>query len=207
MKHIFLPGLLSMSLLFIGTATADEDLFGLPADSTPSINHSLIDGMALSGTRGRNTVNMATGDANSQLNAAAIAIGTSGAANLQSYQRDHLNLNTTPSLSRSAISGNAFSNSVGSLSINQTSGLANTQMNGVVIGIGDGINLMSESMLSSTNSGVGLATTEPDTGSRSATIADSAFTGSRGLVQVNQSAGSGNNTANSFALQLELGAN
>lgn len=203
MKHIFLPVSVSLSLFFVGIANADEALFGLPAGTAPSINHSLIDGLALSGARGRNAVNMATGDANSQLNAAAIAIGTNGSANMLTQQRNNQNLSSSPSLSTSRISGHAFTNSVGSLSINQTSGLANTQMNGVVIGIGKNINLMSESMLSSTNSGVGLATTEPDTGIRSATISDSAFTGSRGLVQVNQSAGSGNNTANNFVLQIE----
>jgi hypothetical protein len=37
-------------------------------------------------------------------------------------------------------------------------------------------------------------------------INDTAFEGAHGLVQVNQSAGSGNSTANNFALQVQLGA-
>ena len=106
----------------------------------------------------------------------------------------------------SGIGGHAFTNSIGALSINQTSGTGNAQVNGMAIGIGLDVNVMSESMLSNMSTGAGLAAREPDEGIRSATIADSAFNGSRGLVQVNQSAGSGNSTANNFVLQLDLGA-
>jgi hypothetical protein len=38
-------------------------------------------------------------------------------------------------------------------------------------------------------------------------IDNTAFDGARGLIQVNQSAGSGNATANSFALRVETGVN
>ncbi|EEF81056.1 Fap amyloid fibril minor component [Methylophaga thiooxydans] len=202
--------LLPISLLFasllptLPAAIADDALTGLPY----AINNSMIDGHALSGTRGRNVVNMAAGDANAQQNAAAIALNPNGVASIGLFTQQNLHQNSsTPSgLSISGIGGHAFTNSIGALSINQTSGTGNAQVNGMAIGIGLDVNVMSESMLSNMSTGAGLAAREPDEGIRSATIADSAFNGSRGLVQVNQSAGSGNSTANNFVLQLDLGA-
>lgn len=201
--------LLPISLLFasllpsLPAAIADDASMGLPY----AINNSMIDGNALSGARGRNVVNMAAGEANAQQNAAAIALNPNGVANvgLFSQQNLHQNSSTVPGLSVSGIGGNAFTNTVGALSINQTSGSGNAQVNGMAIGIGLDVNVMSESMLSNMSTGAGLAAREPDGGTRSATIADSAFTGSRGLVQVNQSAGSGNSTANHFVLEFDLG--
>lgn len=201
--------LLPLSLLFasllpsLPAAIADDALTGLPY----AINSSMIDGHALSGSRGRNVVNMAAGDANAQQNAAAIALSPNGNASIGLFtqQNLHQNSSTSPGMSISGIGGNAFTNTMGALSINQTSGTGNAQVNGMAIGIGLDVDVMSENMLSNMSTGAGLAAREPDDGTRSATIADSAFTGSRGLVQVNQSAGSGNSTANNFVLQIELG--
>ena len=201
--------LLPLSLLFasllpsLPAAMADDALTGLPY----AINSSMIDGHALSGSRGRNVVNMAAGDANAQQNAAAIALSPNGNASIGLFtqQNLHQNSSTSPGMSVSGIGGNAFTNTMGALSINQTSGTGNAQVNGMAIGIGLDVDVMSENMLSNMSTGAGLAAREPDDGTRSATIADSAFTGSRGLVQVNQSAGSGNSTANNFVLQIELG--
>ncbi|WP_297809260.1 hypothetical protein [uncultured Methylophaga sp.] len=201
--------LLPFSLLFasllpsLPAAIADDALTGLPY----AINSSMIDGHALSGSRGRNVVNMAAGDANAQQNAAAIALSPNGNASIGLFtqQNLHQNSSTSPGMSISGIGGNAFTNTMGALSINQTSGTGNAQVNGMAIGIGLDVDVMSENMLSNMSTGAGLAAREPDDGTRSATIADSAFTGSRGLVQVNQSAGSGNSTANNFVLQIELG--
>lgn len=210
--------LFSFTLLFASVlpalpiAMADDAQIYL----SPMENRSIIDGHVLSGSRGRNAVNMAAGDANAQINAAAIALSPNGVANvdLNTKQNLHQNSRPVPGISESGIAGNAFTNSIGALSINQTSGTGNAQtsgtgnaqINGMAIGIGQDVNVMSESMLSNMSTGAGLAAHhEPDEGTRSATISDSAFTGSRGLVQVNQSAGSGNRTANNFVIQLELG--
>jgi hypothetical protein len=43
-------------------------------------------------------------------------------------------------------------------------------------------------------------------GVRAVSIDDTAFEGARGIVQVNQSAGSGNTTANNFALSITVDA-
>lgn len=204
MKY-FTLSLLIASLIPTSIVMADNSLPDVPM----SISSSIIDGNALSGSRGRNVVNIAAGDANAQMNAAAIALNPNGvaSASVLTQQNLHANSGNPNGISMSGIAGNAFSNSVGALSINQTSGVSNAQINGVVIGIGLDVNVMSESMLSNTTTGAGLAAPELDGGTRSATISDSAFSGSRGLVQVNQSAGSGNSTANNFVLQVELGAN
>ncbi|MEC9313558.1 MAG: hypothetical protein VYB22_01630, partial [Pseudomonadota bacterium] len=123
--------LLPLSLLFasllpsLPAAIADDASMGLPY----AINNSMIDGNALSGARGRNVVNMAAGEANAQQNAAAIALNPNGVANvgLFSQQNLHQNSSTVPGLSVSGIGGNAFTNTVGALSINQTSGSGNAQ--------------------------------------------------------------------------------
>ncbi len=212
-KNACLTGMLLSVLMSSGIVADDDtstpaiDILVIAPDLPGSITTSVIDGNALHSVSGRNAVNMASGDSNSQVNAAALAIDSDGLANASVLTRQYQNVNasTLPDLSISDIGDNAFANSSGAISINQTSGIGNTQANGMAIGVGLQVNVMSESMLSSTTAGVGLATSETDTGTRSVTISDSAFTGARGLVQVNQSAGSGNSTANNFALQIELG--
>lgn len=191
------------SLIPLASVSADGVIPDMPA----SISSSVIDGNVLSGARGRNAVNIAAGDANAQINAAAIALTPNGTASagVITQQQNNRNASGVNGISVSNISGNAFQNNVGALSINQTSGVGNTQANAMLIGVGLEVNVMTESMLSDTTTGAGLAASEPDTGTRNATISDGAFSGSRGLVQVNQSAGSGNSTANSFVLQIELG--
>lgn len=212
-KNACLTGMV-LSMFLPAGLIADDDLTApainiihITPDLPGSIIASVIDGNALHNVSGRNAVNMASGDSNSQVNAAAIAIDIDGIANANINIRQYQNVNASslPNLSTSDIGDNAFANSSGAISINQTSGIGNTQANGLAIGIGQQVNVMSESMLSSTTAGVGLSTSETDTGTRSVTISDSAFTGARGLVQLNQSAGSGNSTANNFALQFELG--
>ena len=169
----------------------------------------MIDGDALSNTRGRFAVNIAAGDSNSQVNAGALAINPSdgvAAANVISHQSVGQNSITAPDLSIAIIGERAFTNSVGAISVNQTSGVGNTQANGMAIALGVEVEAVSESLLSETASGVGLNSVGSSAGEKAATISNTAFQGSHGLIQINQSAGSGNNTANNFAFQLQLGA-
>lgn len=152
--------LISYTLLFasllptLPTAMADDALSGLPS----AINSSIIDGHVLSGARGRNVVNMAAGDANAQQNAAAIALSPNGVANvdLNTKQNLHQNSRPVPGISVSGIAGNAFTNSIGALSINQTSGTAMPKS--MVWQSASGRMSMScrESMLSNMSTGAGL---------------------------------------------------
>lgn len=173
------------------------------------VTRSVIDGNALSNVRGRFAVNMAAGDSNAQTNAGAMAIGLDGgtaAALVGVHQATGWIRATAPDLSIAVIGGSAFANSSGAVSVNQTSGVGNTQANGMAVAVGFDVEAASESVLAATASGVGLAGPARGANMKAVSISDSAFRGSRGLVQINQSAGSGNSTANNFAFQLQLGA-
>lgn len=182
------------------------------ADLGPQIpavmNQSVIGANVLSDVRGRAAVNMAAGDSNIQSNAAAVAIGNAGSALVGIVQSANAGGQNGPGIATAAIGPGAFANASGLVSINQTSGTANAQANTAALGLGTGVEVVADSTLATTisNAGPALAGTG---GARlqGVSISDSAFEGARGLVQVNQSAGSGNATANNFALRIQAGAN
>jgi hypothetical protein len=66
---------------------------------------------------------------------------------------------------------------------------------------------MADSVLAATISNAGPALTggSGKAHQQEVSISDTAFSGARGLVQVNQSAGSGNATANNFVLSVQAG--
>jgi hypothetical protein len=169
-----------------------------------SLSRSAINGEVLANARGRISVNVSAGIANAQSNNAALA-ASSGSTN--AVATANVRVDTVPGApgdSSALIAGNAFAGAAGMLSVNQASGSANAQANVIAIGIGAGADAVAESVLSSTTSGIA-PTTTVRASVREAAISDSAFRGARGLVQVNQSAGSGNRTANHFALQVQTG--
>lgn len=173
------------------------------------VTRSVIDGNALSHVRGRLAVNIAAGDSNAQMNAGALAINLEGgtaAAQVNVQQAAGSIRATAPDLSVAIIEGRAFVNSAGAISVNQASGVGNTQANGMVIVLGFDTVAVSESTLAATASGMKLVGPARSANLKAASISDTAFQGSRGLVQINQSAGSGNSTANNFAFQHQLGA-
>lgn len=105
------------------------------------------------------------------------------------------------------IGKNSFSNSVGVITVNQSSGYGNAQMNHVGVAVGKVTEVFADSLSAVTIKGPGGNGTMPlPTGSTKnvARVADSAFQGSRGIVQVNQIAGSGNAAANTFALGISV---
>jgi hypothetical protein len=188
------------------TINAQQLNNGLPIYTTKSV----IDGAALSNVHGRITVNMAAGDSNRQINTAALAINQDGGlatAISTSHQVIESTIATPTILSTALIDNNAFANSVGAISINQTSGALNSQANGLAFALGSGVESVSASELSETNSGRGLTDFNLTTGIKTAKIANTAFVESRGLIQINQSAGSKNKTANNFTFQLSREVN
>lgn len=192
---------------FVSTSSvlAQEGIDELPGYITKSV----IDGDALSHARGRFAVNVAAGDSNAQVNAGALSIDPDGgfaAARVILHQSIDQTSATAPDLSIAIIGDRAFINSVGAISVNQTSGVGNAQANGMAIALGVEVEAVSESLLSATASGVGLKNVGTGSGEKAATISNTAFGGSHGLIQINQSAGSGNSTTNNFAFQLQLGA-
>ena len=194
--------LLFMSAGLAGVAQAD-DLMG-PGYTTLSV----VDGNALSDARGVIGVNLAAGDFNLQLNATAISLSEArgkGLAQINAFQSVGNNQGVAPDVSTINVQGNAFANARGVIKVNQASGIGNAQANGVAIAYG--VEVVAESELAQTVSSVGLQlTTESGRkGVRAISVDDSAFRGARGIIQVNQSAGSGNATANSFALRFQTG--
>ncbi|TFY90953.1 adhesin [Pseudomonas nabeulensis] len=149
------------------------------------------------------TINQAAGDQQQLSNNVAIAVGHNAQANVNVTQ----NINGAPAdrslNARAAIQGNAFSNGNGIVSINQSAGAQNQSINAVRISLNAGPQSIDDSVMSQQN--VVLATDSgatPTTGSRQVVTSDQAFTGSRGVVQVTQSAGVGNRVANTLNLRL-----
>lgn len=192
------------AMLSANAALAQDDLPDMPGYITKSI----IDSNVLSGVRGRFAVNMAAGDSNAQANAAAVALGTQGGSAVglvSGTQVIDLRQAGLPDVSVALIGNHVFAHSSGMISVNQTSGVGNAQANGAALALGFE-EVVAESVLSSTTSGAVPIGAGAGKGHQAVSIHDTAFDGARGLVQVNQSAGSGNSTANNFALQVQLGA-
>lgn len=185
-------------------AMAQDNLPDMPS----YITQSIIESNVLSNVRGRFAVNMTAGDANTQANAAAIALGTqSGPAigvvnGMQAIGPHQAN---SPDIAIATIGSQAFANSSGLISVNQSSGVGNAQANGAAFAMGFE-EVVAESVLSATTSNAVPIDAGDSKRHQTVSIDDTAFNGVHGLVQVNQSAGSGNSTANNFALQVQLGA-
>lgn len=168
----------------------------------PVINNAYIDS---SGSRyqGNLSVNQAAGDKQQQVNARAIAVGPEAHASTQIRQR--LNTPADPAMdARSTIQGTAFSNGSGALGVNQSAGANTQQANALNISIGaqpqsiDDSVLMQQNVALLNNSGP----IDTSTGNRQVTTSDQAFTGSRGVIQLNQSAGVGNRMANTLSIRV-----
>lgn len=168
----------------------------------PVINNADIDN---SGSRyqGNLSVNQAAGDLQQQANARAIAVGPEANASTQIRQR--LNTPADPAMdARSSIQGNAFSNGSGALGINQSAGANTQQANALSISIGAQPQSIDDSVLMQQNVALLNSSGPPDTptGNRQVTTSDQAFTGSRGVIQLNQSAGVGNRMANTLSIRV-----
>jgi hypothetical protein len=171
--------------------------------SSARIDTTVIDG-GLSGLRGRAALNITAGVLNLQANAAAIAVGVDASAGARVSQTPAFDGPISDAMhSRSTIAGTAFSNASGALAVNQSSGELNRQANVLTIGLSDGrIGDLSDEQLSSVVSGLPqpLAGTAP-AGTRVVGVTDTAFSSTRGIVQVNQAAGASNVSANVVSLR------
>ena len=152
---------------------------------------------------GNVTINQAAGDQQQQVNIRAIAIGTEAKASTSVTQK--INTPADPSLNAKAvIGGNSFSNGSGVIGINQSAGANNQMVNTVRVGISAQPQGMDDSALSQQNVALvpNSGTASPASGSRQIVTSDQAFTGSRGVVQLNQSAGVGNRMANTLNIRV-----
>ncbi|MNM55921.1 hypothetical protein D3C81_670730 [compost metagenome] len=168
----------------------------------PVINNANIDSSGKQ-YQGNLTVNQAAGDQQQQANARAIAVGHGASATTQIRQR--LRTHVDPAMdARSGIQGDAFSHGNGALGVNQSAGASNQQANALRISIGAQPQSIDDSVLMQQNVAL-LNNSDPTDsapGYRQVTTSDQAFTGSRGVIQLNQSAGVGNRTANTLSIRV-----
>ena len=169
---------------------------------------SLIDGNALTNVQGAINVNIAAGNSNLQSNSGVIAMGEYALANNIVVQVVSSNNRLAPEQDSAVIKDQALSQAVGWISVNQAAGQENVQSNTLSVALGiRGSSLNSESLsqvLSRTQEPTGESDDSGD--SRKVAIEDSAFSGSRGVIQVNQSAGRGNVTGNQVGIRMTSGA-
>lgn len=166
---------------------------------------ALISTGAFAGSKGVVSVNEAAGLDNAQSNQAAITqapIGLPGTSTTQSAQARA----RVPS-ARASIEGNALSNVSGVTMVNQTAGVANLQRNSVVIGaLAMGVESVSDSELSAAAPKHGrVDVSAMAQGERAVHIGSDVLKNANGIAQINQTAGAGNTTANSFVLRPPAG--
>jgi hypothetical protein len=168
----------------------------------PVINDANIDSSGAQ-YQGNFSVNQAAGDGQQQANARAIATGHAASATTQIRQRQQSVVD--PNMGASAsIQGNAFSHGSGALGVNQSAGAATQQANALRISISTQPQSIDDSVLLQQNVALINSSDPSDTspGYRHVTTGDQAFTGSRGVIQLNQSAGVGNQTANTLSVRV-----
>ncbi|MGE6790634.1 adhesin [Pseudomonas guineae] len=189
--------------LFLASALCSQLLLAEPAmHATASLDQS---GQNHQGVL---MINQAAGDDQQQANARALAIGSranaqaTAAINVR-QSTDNLATNPAGIIASASIGGSSFANSRGVVGINQGAGSSNQQINAMRIASGlpqglDDSALAQQSVRPSSISGA----TEPLSGERIVSIDDSAFSNSRGVVQLNQSAGVGNRSINSLGIRI-----
>ncbi|HFL1970945.1 hypothetical protein [Stenotrophomonas maltophilia] len=186
-------------------ATRADDYSGMLA----YLDVARIDGHALAGANGAIAVNQAAGDLNVQANLRGIAKGdrTDVAINTRQLQQGNRVL-SGPLQTTAFIGGDALAGASGIASINQASGIANTTLNVVSATLArQGIRETDDTALAA--EGSALAGGRDDTGrgvatgTRSAGVASTALQGFDGVLQLNQIAGNGNDTANVLGLVVQ----
>jgi len=187
------------TLLILATLCSASALAQSPV---PVINSVNIDSSGAQ-YQGNFSVNQAAGDLQQQANARAIATGREAAASTQIRQRQQSIVD--PNMGASAsIQGDAFSHGSGALGVNQSAGASTQQANALRISLSTQPQSIDDSVLLQQNVALINSSDPADTspGYRQVTTGDQAFTGSRGVIQLNQSAGVGNQTANTLSVRV-----
>lgn len=175
------------------------------------LNHTRLDGRALSGADGAIVVNMAAGDLNQQANLLGIASGDTAqvaidARQLQSNNRVRANGALE---ARASIGGQALGGASGVAMINQASGIGNATLNIVTATLAQqGIRETNDEALAASGAlasagGQGTAARGGSAGTRSVAVEDTALQGFDGVLQLNQIAGTGNTTANQLSMSVQ----
>lgn len=168
-------------------------------DQPRAANRVDLGSQTLSNIRGSTGVNMVAGDNNQQGNLAAIAV--SGPAVIQFSQQNQSTTHLSGHQSV-AILGSALSHNQGLVGINQGAGEANQQLNAFALSLDDS----SMGVVTDINLSTSVAKTPsgkvPTTTTTSIYLDENALTGSKGVIQVNQVTGQGNQAVNLVSLPL-----
>ena len=169
------------------------------AQQSQAENRVDLGSQALSNIRGAMGVNMVAGNNNQQGNLAAIALSGPAIVQFSQQNQSATNLNGNQSV---AILGSALSQSQGLVGINQGAGEANQQLNAFALSLDDsGIGVVTDINLSTSVAKTPSGKVPPNT-TTSIYLDDNALTGSKGVIQVNQVTGQGNQAVNMVSLPL-----
>lgn len=191
-----------LGLMMVGFDTASAQDIGLR-------NSTILQGDALSHISGVANTNMAAGAGNRQANSGALSIGRASSTSGQLVQQARIDESLTSLQDNVQIQDKAFRQASGWMSINQAAGQGNVQSN--AFGMALGINVSSlddrnlQQVLASQQGLNGGGDDSAEDASRRVEIDNTTFGGARGVIQVNQSAGKGNATRNSFRMNMALG--
>lgn len=178
-------------------------LLALPAQAQEVAR---IEGQAGQLASGRMALNQAAGAGNAQANQMALAWSESGIGQADAQSMQAVTPGDRTRSAQAGIDGGAFQGVQGVLSINQVAGSGNAQANLFVVDQG----AMPAWVVDDTAlaQAVGAPPAEgagtPPTAAREARIDAGAFSGSTGVIQVNQGAGVGNAATNAIVLHLPL---
>lgn len=200
---------LPMALLFaLAAAPVAADDYGAMLGY---LTQSRVDGSAFSGASGALALNVAAGDLNQQSNLRAIAIATRAIASTDVRQARRGDRTTSPDAASAVIAGRAFSGASGLAGINQASGSGNAAFNVVALALAQqGIRETDDDQaLSAAFASAGqqhdFERGSATAGRRVASVDSTALQGFEGVLQLNQVAGSGNDTGNVLSMSLQTG--
>ncbi|MDX5372447.1 MAG: adhesin [Pseudomonadaceae bacterium] len=158
------------------------------------------------GYRGNLSVNQAAGDFNQQLNARTLSVGPRAHSSADHRQLQQQALQSQ-AVASAHIGGSSFGSGNGVLGVNQSAGQGNQSINSITLQVGaghrpqalDDFALAQSAAQAQVNSGA--VATSPSA-VRSVHLDDRAFAGSKGVVQLNQSAGVGNQAINNVGIRV-----
>ena len=192
-----------ITLVLLGCASFAAQAQGLPAQLNDV--QSLIGSGAVNGATGVVAINEAAGLDNAQANQGVITNGQMPFNLIGSSQSASTNAKTTAA--RSDIGSNAFSNTSGLIEVNQSAGVGNLQRNSALIGAApvEG-EIVADGVLSATTAkNGGSVGSAQNHDAREVSIGADALKNVSGIVQINQAAGTGNVSSNSFVLRPPAG--
>lgn len=202
------PAISRRMMIVLGAALLAGGIHTATAQDFPRLHNStVLSGNALSGISGVSTTNMAAGDGNLQSNSGAIAIGNGAYTANRLHQQSRIEGQLANQQATIGIHDRAFRQAEGWLSINQAAGEGNVQSNSFGVAMGIAASNLSDATLQEVQADrQRLGGTGGSSGRSSSEIQidGMAFEGARGVIQVNQSAGTGNATSNSFSLNTML---